>query len=167
VNAIGLQFRMAGLLTRHPMECRGIRGGVRRPAALDEVLRAVEMNRHRPVHPVHEDLDPIADAVSLVDLHGHVGHAHGHRHGIRGHLGPVPPLRQSPRLTLPEVAVLYGMVTTGFALAEAFGRGFDVFASYVKSGDFDRFLLRPRRIALQVGGQGSALAPGPAGAAWE
>ncbi|MBD3240239.1 MAG: ABC transporter permease [Chitinivibrionales bacterium] len=51
---------------------------------------------------------------------------------------------------LPEVALLYGLVNTAFALAEAFGRGFDVFPRMVKSGAFDRMLLRPRATALQV-----------------
>jgi ABC-2 type transport system permease protein len=53
--------------------------------------------------------------------------------------------------TLAEVALLYGMANVGFAIAEAFGRGFDVFDDMVKSGDFDRLLLRPLGTALQVG----------------
>ena len=40
-----------------------------------------------------------------------------------------------------------------FALCDAFSRGFDQFASTVKSGDFDRLLLRPRSTALQLAGQ--------------
>jgi viologen exporter family transport system permease protein len=55
--------------------------------------------------------------------------------------------------TLPEVALLYGMVNVSFALAEAAGRGFDVFDQQVKSGDFDRLLLRPRSTAFQVAAQ--------------
>ncbi|HEV2472719.1 MAG TPA: ABC-2 family transporter protein, partial [Chthonomonadales bacterium] len=39
-----------------------------------------------------------------------------------------------------------------FALAEGIGRGFDVFSNLVKSGDFDRLLLRPRSTVLQVAG---------------
>ncbi len=54
---------------------------------------------------------------------------------------------------LQEVALLYGMVNVAFALSEAFARGFDVFPNMVRSGDFDRILLRPRSAALQVVGQ--------------
>lgn len=52
--------------------------------------------------------------------------------------------------TLPEVALLYGMANTSFAISEAFARGFDVFDQQVRSGDLDRLLLRPRSTALQV-----------------
>lgn len=53
----------------------------------------------------------------------------------------------------PEVALFYGMINIAFALAEGIGRGFDIFAQMVKSGDFDRLLLRPRGTALQVAAQ--------------
>ncbi len=46
--------------------------------------------------------------------------------------------------------MLFGLVNFSFALAESFGRGFDSFSTVVKSGDFDRLLLRPRSTALQV-----------------
>ena len=52
--------------------------------------------------------------------------------------------------SLPEVAFFYGIVNTAFAIAEAVGRGFDVFPAMVKNGDFDRLLLRPRSTAFQV-----------------
>lgn len=55
--------------------------------------------------------------------------------------------------TLAEVSLFYGIVNLAFALAEGFGRGFDTFPNMVKSGDFDRLLLRPRSTALQVAGQ--------------
>jgi ABC-2 type transport system permease protein len=55
--------------------------------------------------------------------------------------------------TLPEVALFYGLVNVSFALAEAAGRGFDTFDGMVRSGDFDRLLLRPRSTALQVAGR--------------
>ncbi len=51
---------------------------------------------------------------------------------------------------LHEAAVLYGIVHVGFALAEAIFRGFDQFAPLLKSGEFDRLLLRPRSTAFQV-----------------
>jgi ABC-2 type transport system permease protein len=52
--------------------------------------------------------------------------------------------------TLPEVGLLFGIANVSFALAEGLGRGFDTFSTLVKSGDFDRLLLRPRGTALQV-----------------
>ncbi len=54
---------------------------------------------------------------------------------------------------LPEVALLYGMVNIAFALAEGVARGFDTFGTWVRSGDFDRILLRPRSSVLQLMGQ--------------
>lgn len=51
---------------------------------------------------------------------------------------------------LAQVALFYGLINISFAIAEAFGRGFDTFSDLVKSGDFDRLLLRPRTTALQV-----------------
>ena len=54
---------------------------------------------------------------------------------------------------LPEVAFLYGLVNVAFSVADAATRGFDMFGGMVKSGDFDRLLLRPRSTALQLAGQ--------------
>ena len=54
---------------------------------------------------------------------------------------------------LPEVALFYGLAHLSFALAEGVGRGFDTFSDLVRSGDFDRLLLRPRSSALQVAGR--------------
>ena len=50
--------------------------------------------------------------------------------------------------TLPEVALFYGLVNISFAIADATSRGFDIFHTMVKGGDFDR--LRPR--SAVVGG---------------
>lgn len=55
--------------------------------------------------------------------------------------------------TLPEVAVMYGIIKMSFAAGEGLARGFDQFAGLVKNGDFDIVLLRPRSTALQVAGQ--------------
>ncbi len=55
--------------------------------------------------------------------------------------------------SLPEVAFLYGVLNVAFAIAEAASRGFDVFGEMVKSGDFDRILLRPRSTAFQIAAQ--------------
>lgn len=55
--------------------------------------------------------------------------------------------------TFPQVALLFGMANTSFALAEGLGRGFDTFGALVRSGEFDRLLLRPRGTAFQVAAQ--------------
>jgi ABC-2 type transport system permease protein len=52
--------------------------------------------------------------------------------------------------TLPEMAMFYGMVSIAFAIAEAVPRGFDLMGRLIRSGDFDRMLLRPRPLAYQV-----------------
>ena len=53
--------------------------------------------------------------------------------------------------SLGEVAIFYGQVNITFAVADAVTRGFDVFGSvFVKTGAFDRLLLRPRTTTLQV-----------------
>lgn len=52
--------------------------------------------------------------------------------------------------TLPEVAIFYGVVGIAWALTDTFGRGLDNFGALVKSGEFDRMLLRPRSLALQL-----------------
>ena len=55
--------------------------------------------------------------------------------------------------TLGEVALFYGTVNIAFALGDAISRGFDIFGpEYVKTGNFDRVLLRPRSTALQIFG---------------
>lgn len=53
---------------------------------------------------------------------------------------------------LAEAAMFYGLINIAFAIADGFARGFDVFSNFVKRGDFDRILLRPRSSALQVAG---------------
>lgn len=52
--------------------------------------------------------------------------------------------------TLPELALIYGIINMGFAIAEAMARGFDQFSQLVKNGDFDRVLLRPLGTLLQI-----------------
>lgn len=55
--------------------------------------------------------------------------------------------------TLPQMGLFYGIISVAFAIAEALPRGFDVFSNLIKSGDFDRILVRPRSAAFQVLGQ--------------
>ena len=55
--------------------------------------------------------------------------------------------------SLAQVALLYGMVNVAFPISEALARGFDVFGQeFVKTGNFDRVLLRPRSTVLQLAG---------------
>jgi ABC-2 type transport system permease protein len=51
---------------------------------------------------------------------------------------------------LAQVALFYGIVNIAFSISDAFSRGFDYFSNTVKSGDFDRILLRPLSTIFQV-----------------
>jgi ABC-2 type transport system permease protein len=52
-----------------------------------------------------------------------------------------------------EAAVFYALVNIAFSIADLLTRGFEVFGSdFVRTGDFDRVLLRPRAAALQLAG---------------
>jgi ABC-2 type transport system permease protein len=55
--------------------------------------------------------------------------------------------------SLAQIALFYGVTHGSFAVAEVMGRGFDTFSDMIKSGDFDRYLLRPRSTVLQVAGR--------------
>jgi ABC-2 type transport system permease protein len=59
--------------------------------------------------------------------------------------------------SLPEVALFYGTVNVSMAVADSISTGFDRFQLYVKNGDFDRVLLRPRSTVLQLAGVELAL----------
>jgi len=52
--------------------------------------------------------------------------------------------------TAAEVCVGYGVTHMAFALAQCFGRGFDVFSQLIRQGEFDRILVRPRGTVVQV-----------------
>lgn len=52
--------------------------------------------------------------------------------------------------TFQEVVLCFSIMLLEFSLAEMYARGFDVFPSMVRQGDFDRILLRPRSAVLQV-----------------
>ena len=62
-----------------------------------------------------------------------------------------------PDWAFAEVALFYGVVNVAFALADSVSTGFDQMGQFVKSGDFDRILLRPRSTVLQLAGQELAL----------
>jgi ABC-2 type transport system permease protein len=50
-----------------------------------------------------------------------------------------------------EVALFYAVIGVSFALADGLTRGFDIFGpQFVKTGDFDRLLVRPRSTVLQL-----------------
>ncbi len=49
-----------------------------------------------------------------------------------------------------DVALLWGMSQMSFAIAEAFGHGFDDLAPQVRSGEFDQVLVRPLPVFFQV-----------------
>lgn len=51
----------------------------------------------------------------------------------------------------PEVALFYAVIGASFAIADGLTRGFDVFGEqFVKTGNFDRVLVRPRSTVLQL-----------------
>jgi ABC-2 type transport system permease protein len=53
--------------------------------------------------------------------------------------------------TFGDIAMFFGMVSVSFSIADFLTRGFDVFGSdFVRTGNFDRLLLRPRSAALQL-----------------
>lgn len=53
--------------------------------------------------------------------------------------------------TFPEIALFYGVISTSFAIADMSSRGFEMFGpQFVKTGNFDRVLLRPRSATVQL-----------------
>jgi ABC-2 type transport system permease protein len=52
--------------------------------------------------------------------------------------------------TLGEIAVFYGMITIAFASCESITKGFEFMDAFVKRGELDRILLRPRGTILQI-----------------
>ena len=58
---------------------------------------------------------------------------------------------------LKEVIVCYGLVHLSFALSEFLVRGFEFLAMMTRTGDYDRYLLRPVDTAIQLAGYEFAL----------
>ncbi len=52
--------------------------------------------------------------------------------------------------TYHEVLLCFSIVLLEFSLAEMFARGFDSFSGIVKTGEFDRILVRPQNEIIQV-----------------
>ncbi|MBD5134750.1 MAG: hypothetical protein HDT39_02115 [Lachnospiraceae bacterium] len=54
--------------------------------------------------------------------------------------------------TYNEVLLCFSIILMEFSIAEMFARGFDTFSGTVKSGDFDRVLVRPQNEIIQIMG---------------
>lgn len=54
--------------------------------------------------------------------------------------------------TYNEVLLCFSIILMEFSIAEMFARGFDTFSGTVKSGDFDRILVRPQSEIIQIMG---------------
>lgn len=54
--------------------------------------------------------------------------------------------------TYGDVLLCFSVIQASFVLAELFGNGFQAFSATVRRGDFDRMLLRPRSLILQIMG---------------
>ena len=55
--------------------------------------------------------------------------------------------------SMERILLIYSLAVTSFGMAESFCRGFDYFPwKMIRSGDFDRLLLRPRSLFTQVAG---------------
>ncbi|MBM9400601.1 ABC-2 family transporter protein [Gluconacetobacter azotocaptans] len=62
--------------------------------------------------------------------------------------------------TVGQVALFYGLVNIEFAVAEMVGRGFEIFGdAFLRTGEFDHILLRPRWTVLQILGHEVRLRP--------
>jgi ABC-2 type transport system permease protein len=55
-----------------------------------------------------------------------------------------------PGWSLPEAMLMYGLVNTTFAVSDSFWRGFDIFSRFIRDGQLDRMLLRPRSLFVQL-----------------
>lgn len=49
-----------------------------------------------------------------------------------------------------ETLLMFGIITTVFAIAECFARGYDEFSTLVRSGTLDRLLVRPINLHFQI-----------------
>ncbi|MDE7312648.1 MAG: ABC-2 family transporter protein [Eubacterium sp.] len=52
--------------------------------------------------------------------------------------------------TCEEALLCYGVMLLGFSVAQCIARGLESFPFLIKSGEFDRILVRPRSVLLQV-----------------
>lgn len=49
-----------------------------------------------------------------------------------------------------EVLMCFSIVLMQFAIAECYARGFDTFSTIISNGEFDRIMVRPRNVIVQV-----------------
>lgn len=55
--------------------------------------------------------------------------------------------------SVERILLIYAMAVTSYGIAETFCRGFDYFPTrMIRTGDFDRVLLRPRSLIVQIAG---------------
>ena len=59
-------------------------------------------------------------------------------------------LTQIKGYTYGDVLLCFSIIQMSFTFAELFGNGFKVFSGMVKAGEFDRMMLRPCSLILQV-----------------
>ncbi|NMA95669.1 MAG: hypothetical protein GX974_06475 [Clostridiales bacterium] len=52
--------------------------------------------------------------------------------------------------TLDEVLLCFSIVLMAYSIVECFGRGLDLFPNLIRSGEFDRIMVRPRNTVFQV-----------------
>ena len=52
--------------------------------------------------------------------------------------------------TYEQALLCFSAMLMAFSVAEMFGRGFDVFPRMIGNGEFDRILVRPRKIIFQI-----------------
>jgi len=63
-----------------------------------------------------------------------------------------------PGWSLAQVAFFFGFANSAFSIADAFGNGFETLGpTQIRTGDFDRILLRPRSVVLQLTARDFAL----------
>lgn len=55
--------------------------------------------------------------------------------------------------TLSEIGFFYGFISMVFSLADASSKGFDLIPGIIRSGEFDRILLRPISSLIQIAGK--------------
>lgn len=61
-------------------------------------------------------------------------------------------LTQIKGYTYGDILLCFSVIQMSFTLAELFGNGFKAFSGMVRRGEFDRMMLRPRSLVLQVMG---------------
>lgn len=58
--------------------------------------------------------------------------------------------QQVAGFTTAEVLLNFSIISFSYAMAEMFARGFDSFAQIIGNGEFDRMLVRPKNLFVQI-----------------